>query len=191
MNRLIERFYNYARKQTDNAVSKAISDEEEILWSGRPGYVATFNMREVLGAIPVIAIISIVVGILFNTEQLPVDFFIIVTASGLFILLLFIAWLRQIYRYIKTINLFYAVTKTRIVIVKGRDVIREMPHESVENTAVTKKFFGNGSVVFNGGGDYFTKGNVIEAPTDKVFVFFNVMDVDGVLKNIKNYQELY
>jgi hypothetical protein len=79
--------------------------------------------------------------------------------------------------------MFYAVTDCRIVIIKNKRIIEELPLVLIKNVTVKTKLFGNGTVVFNQGDDYFDS-NIIEAPTQRVMAFFNVIDPENVIENL-------
>lgn len=204
MNRLLQYAISRSRKVTDKAVMKVLLSEREtptesgkraeaLCWSGSPGFVATFNRGEFFTAVAATIVITIISVILFyrspnpptdlnshyhidRAPPMPPEDIALLTAIICSIILLFVGWVRQVCRYIKTVGMFYAVTDERVLIIKHRKVVDEMPVESVTSMAVSRKLFGNGTVVFNQGADYFEKNPLIEAPTRKVFVFFNVID---------------
>ncbi|MDR0223345.1 MAG: hypothetical protein LBI38_07440 [Oscillospiraceae bacterium] len=177
------------RERSDKAASGILAPRENLLWSGRPGYVATFNVREAAAAVPVIAIVAAVSVIVLGVDEFPAEFTAIAAASVSAIAMLFAAWVRQVIRYIKTINLYYAVTDERVVIarISGSKVkiAAQQPLYGVKSAAVSRRFFGNGSFVFNMGEDYFEKGGVLESPERGVLAFFNIADVDGAAKALK------
>jgi hypothetical protein len=172
-----------SRKITDKIVSKALPKEEKLQWSGRPGFVATFNSREFVFSILITVIISVIVLIIFGESEFGYEFNALLSVTVCVIALLFIGWVRQVYRYIATLGMYYAVTASRLVIIKNGKIIKEMKLELIKSTSISKKLFGNGSVVFNEGEDYL-KHNLIEAPSKKVFAFFNVLDPYNVLKTL-------
>jgi hypothetical protein len=180
----------------DKTVSKALGLSEEsgkrgevLVWAGWPGFVATFNSREFVFAVTLTAIMTLIVVIMFGTSDLPIEFSAMMMVIVCSLILLFIGWVRQVCRYIKTLGMLYAVTDLRVVIIKHREIVAEMSIDSIKSVAVDKKskLFGNGTVVFNQGEDYF-KNNMLEAPPNikkGVFAFFNVLDPDNVLTYIQ------
>ena len=194
MNRLIgliKPLRDYAiakmRLYSDKAASVALTEGETLRWSGRPGFVATFNFKEVVTALVIIPIVTFMSIIVFGASiDFPIDLIAFVTVLVYMIAALFLGWVRQIYRYTKTLGMVYAITDSRLVIIKYKRIIGEIDVEAVESTAVYTKgrLFGNGTVVFNKGDDYFKKNKIIESPPNikkGFFVFFNIMDPDNVL----------
>jgi len=203
---------NRIRKISDKAVSKVLIENEKIHWSGMPGFVATFNSREVVFSAIATTVIAIVVAVIMGTPPetylplsdtahttahipagLPFEFYALLTVTVCGIALLFIGWVRQICRYITTLGMYYAVTPSRLVVIKHGKIVREMPVQSVKSTAIKKKLFGNGSIVFNEGEEYF-KEHMLESPPaikKGIFAFFNVLDPDNaltILTNLKGIQ---
>jgi len=183
MNRLLQWQIKKSREITDKTVSNVLDDKEALRWSGAPGFVATFNSREFVLSIIITVIISIIAVIMFGNSSvgLPADFYALLSATVCVLTLLTIGWIRQIYRYITTLGVYYAVTDSRLVIIKRGKIISELPLAEVKSVSVSKKLLGNGSVVFNEGEDYL-RSNLVESPTKKVFCFFNVLDVENVTK---------
>jgi hypothetical protein len=181
-----------ARKTTDKAVTPILVEGETLRWSGAPGFVATFNSGEAVFAAIITAMITIITVIMFGTtNHLPIEANAMLTAFTCGLILLFIGWVRQICRYVTTLGLYYAVTDSRIMIIKNKSIVAEMPIESIKSTAVKKKPFGNGTVVFNQGSDYFKRGNIIESPPNPrkgVFAFFNVLDPSNAIEAVRNGQ---
>jgi len=177
---------------------KAGTRAEVLRWSGNPGFVATFNSHEFVMAIIITVIVTIISVILagdsrsgglespFSSYYVPQPVYIppeVIALLAAFITsmsLLFVGWVRQVIRYIKTLGMYYAVTDTRLVIIKRGKITAEMPLSEISSTSVSRRFWGNGTIVFNQGEDYL-KSHMIEAPTDKVFVFFNVLDLENLL----------
>jgi hypothetical protein len=159
-------------------------------WSGSAGFVATFNAQEFNLAIVLTAVLSVIATVLFANNEFPVWLNAVIAAFAVSMTLLFIGWVRQIARYTKTVGVLYAVTDSRLLIFRRKRIVAQMPIEAVVNTAVKKKFFGNGTVVFNEGEDFFQRGNILEAPTRRIFAFFNVLDPDNVVKLIKGNKNI-
>ena len=191
MNKMIQWQVAKARELSDKAVSEFLPKNELLRWSGRPGFVATFNSREVLFSIIATVVITIIVVVIMGTpppvpyysaqfnDSLPLEFYALMSVTFCGLTLLFIGWVRQVCRYITTIGMYYAVTDSRLVIIKHGEIVSQLPIELIKTLAVSKKMFGNGSVVFNEGEDYF-KENLLESPPKNIFAFFNVLDVDNV-----------
>jgi hypothetical protein len=114
--------------------------------------------------------------ILFANDDFPIEATAVLASITVGLGLLLVGWVRQVCRYVKTLGMYYAVTDSRLVIIKWQRIVAEKPLESVISVSTDSKgFFGNGSIVFNEGEDYL-KHNLLEAPTRKVFAFFNVLD---------------
>lgn len=163
-------------------VSNVLFDET-VRWSGSPGFVATFNSQEFLSALIITVIFTITATILMGNTTFPVQVSALLAAFVCSMSLLLVGWVRQVIRYAKTIGMYYAVTESRLVIIKHKRIVAEMSVESIESKSISRKFWGNGSIVFNQGDDYL-ENHMIEAPTNKVFVFFNVLDIENVLKEV-------
>jgi uncharacterized membrane protein YfbV (UPF0208 family) len=193
MNKILQWQVERARKITDKAVEKVLVGHDDhgvlppvreaLLWTGSPGFVATFNSQEFFGAVAITVIVTIITTIMFGNVDFPVEVTAILAAFLCSMGLLFIGWVRQVCRYVKTLGMYYAVTDSRLVIIKNKRIIAQMQLCEIKNTAVHKRFFGNGSIVFNQGEDYL-KNNPLEAPSSKVFAFFNVLDLENVLNTM-------
>jgi hypothetical protein len=188
VNRLILWQIKRSRKITDKAVTPLLSEGEVLCWSGNPGFVATFNGSELLFSIVITAVITLTVTIMSAGGELPIEANAVFTAFTCVIVLLFVGWVRQLCRYITTLGMFYAVTDSRLLIVKFGKIAAEMPLHEVKSTAIRKKLWGNGTVVFNRGEDY----PRVESPPNpsRLFAFFNVLDPDNCQLSIVRCQRL-
>ena len=177
-----------SRKQSDKFVAGILPDNEKLLWSGRPGFVGTFNSHELFLSIIITAIITVIVLIITGDDEfLPLEAKILFSVTTCAMLLLLFGWFRQLYRYFcLTIGMYYAVTESRLVVIKHKAILNELPLRAVENTSVHKRLWGNGTVVFNQGSDYFEQNKMIEAPTNKPFCFYNVLDPDNVIDLVRH-----
>jgi hypothetical protein len=190
INKLIQWQIKQARRITDKAVMKVLkrnppkadAPAEVLCWSGSPGFVATFNSREFVFAVVITAVVTLISVIMLGDSDVPVEASAMMAVFVCSMTLLLIGWVRQVYRYIKTISMYYAVTDLRLVIIKNGRIADEI--DTVTSVSVSRKFFGNGSIVFNEGEDYL-KNNLLEAPPRFIFAFFNVLDVVYVDKIVK------
>ncbi|MCL2037096.1 MAG: hypothetical protein FWG83_06910 [Oscillospiraceae bacterium] len=205
ISRLLKYAYDWqvvrARIQSDKVVSAFLPEGEVLRWSGRPGFVATFNRYEFFAGVAVTAIITFISVVLlwhppststpfssYIEVSLPPEIIAVMVAFFMSMMLLFIGWVRQIYRYMRTLTVYYAVTDLRLLIFKKKKIIAELPIESVRSVAISlkSKFYGNGTLVFNQGEDFFENrnknANVIESPPNhrEVFAFFNVLQAERV-----------
>ena len=175
-----------SRSRSDQAVSGVLQGGEILRWSGTPGFVATFNMIEFVTCTLFVSMIAFFAVVFFGHGDfgLPMWFYVAVATTVCSLILLFIGWIRQICRYIRTLGLLYAATDLRLLIIKRGKIIAEIPLDKIQSydMNICDIFFGTGTVVFNQGSGYF-KVYEIESPPNpsKVFAFYRVLDPDNVV----------
>jgi len=193
-----ESVFEFLRKRTDKIANSFLEPGETLLWSGIPGFVDVIS-REDLSLLPFFAVNAVIIYILFsysryffysgfarNPEPLPVFDYIITAEIIHILLILLLLTIRLLYRYFSTAGHVYAVTDRRVIIIR-RKIKREINITDIKTVSVDKRLFG-GSIVFNNGNDYFSKGGALNSHRRSLTAFFNIADLDGAMRSINNEQ---